>query len=103
MRTRLFMMVALLCTMFLPQFLYAQNKTISGKITDVGGNPIPGVTISINNSNQGTFADALGQFTISAPENATLTISSTGYKTQTIKASEVTGALQIKMEEDVAK
>ena len=78
MRTRLFMMVALLCTMFLPQFLHAQNKTISGKITDVGGNPIPGATVVINNSNQGTFADALGQFTISAPETATLTINSTG-------------------------
>jgi len=48
MRTRLFMMVALLCTMFLPQFLHAQNKTISGKITDVGGNPIPGATVVIN-------------------------------------------------------
>ncbi|HEX5151943.1 MAG TPA: SusC/RagA family TonB-linked outer membrane protein [Parafilimonas sp.] len=103
MRTRLFMTAALLCTMFLPQFLYAQNKTISGKITDAGGNPIPGVTITVNNSNQGTIADALGQFTISAPENATLTISSTGYSTQTVKAGEVSGALQIKMEEDVAK
>lgn len=103
MRTRLFMMAALLCTMFLPQFLYAQNKTISGKVIDETGNPLPGVTVSVNNSTQGTFTDASGQFTISVASNATVTISSTGYKSQTVKANEATAELQIKLEEDVAK
>jgi TonB-linked SusC/RagA family outer membrane protein len=97
------MMAGLLCVILLPQFLYAQNKTISGKITDVNGNPLPGVTISINKTNQGTASDATGQFSLSVPSGATVTISSTGFKSQTVNANDVNAALQIKLEEDIAK
>lgn len=103
MRTRLFVMLALLCVLCLPQFLYAQNKTITGKVTDASGNPLPGVTISLNSSNSGSFTDISGNFSISVPANGVLTISSTGYKSQTIKAGEVTADLQIKLEDDIAK
>lgn len=103
MRTRLFMMAALLCMICLPQILHAQNKIISGKVTDVTGNPLPGVTISVNNSNQGSFTDASGNFTLSVPANATVTVSSTGYKSQTVKVSDVTAAMQIKLDEDIGR
>jgi hypothetical protein len=44
-----------------------------------------------------------GIFSISVQPNATLTISSTGYKSQTLKTSEVTADLQIKLDEDIAR
>jgi TonB-linked SusC/RagA family outer membrane protein len=89
--------------MLLPQFLYAQNKSISGKITDANGNALPGVSISVNKTNQGTISDATGQFTLSVPNNAIITISSTGYKSQIIRAEEVNSELQITLEEDIAR
>jgi len=103
MRTRLFMKAALLCLMCLPQFLYAQNKTIAGTVSDQAGNTLPGVTVAVNASNQGIITDASGHFSLSVPATAIITISSTGYKSQTIKASDVTADLQIKLEEDIAK
>src|SRR4029077_5195652 len=104
MRTRLFMMAGLLCVILLPQFLYAQNKNISGKVTDHAGNPIPNVSVLLSKSNRGTFTDATGQFILSAvPADATITITSTGYKSQTVKASDINAALSIVLEEDVAR
>jgi hypothetical protein len=96
-------MAVLLAVMLLPQFSHAQNKTISGKITDINGNPIPGATISVNKTNQGTTADANGHFSLSVPSSSTVTISVTGYKPQTINANDAAAELQIKLEEDVAK
>ena len=103
MRTRLFMKAALLCIMCLPQFLFAQNKTIAGTVTDPAGTALPGVTVAVNGTNQGVVTDASGRFSLSVSPNATITISSTGYKSQTVKASEATSELQIKLEEDIAK
>ena len=103
MKTRLFMVAALLCVILLPQFLSAQNKTISGKITDANGNALPFVSVSVSKTNQGTVTDANGQFTLSVSQNAIINVSSTGYKSQTIKASDVNAELNIKLEEDVAK
>src|SRR5438034_580240 len=103
MRRLLIMMAGFLLVILLPQFLYAQNKTISGKITDANGNALPFVSIAINKTNQGTITDAAGQFSLSVPANATITISSTGFKSQTINANNVNNELQVKLEEDVAK
>jgi TonB-linked SusC/RagA family outer membrane protein len=97
------MLVALIFTMLLPQFLFAQNKTITGKVTDAAGNALPNVTIAVLNSTRGTVTDASGQFTISVPSDATISINSVGYKSQTIKASSVSGDVQIHLAEDVAK
>jgi TonB-linked SusC/RagA family outer membrane protein len=98
------MPAVLLCVIVLPQFLYAQNINISGKITDHAGNPIPNVSVLLSKSNRGTITDATGQFTLSAvPADAIITITSTGYKSQTIKAGDVNAALSIVLEEDVAR
>lgn len=88
--------------MMLPASLFAQNKTLTGKITDANGSPIAGVSIVVKQTTQGTATDAEGKFRLIAPANATLIISSAGFKSQTIKADAFTADLQIKLEEDVA-
>ena len=62
-----------------------QQRQISGKVTDSGGNPLPGVTITIKGTTNGTISNTDGTFEIqSVPENASLIFSFVGMKTQEI-------------------
>jgi TonB-dependent starch-binding outer membrane protein SusC len=63
--------------------LHAQ-QTITGSISDADGNPIPGATVIISGTSQGTTSDFDGNFSISADAQATLEFSSIGFETQTI-------------------
>jgi TonB-linked SusC/RagA family outer membrane protein len=49
--------------------LFAQQKTVTGKIIDVDGKPIPGVTVSIKGSTVSTATDDNGVFSIVVPAN----------------------------------
>ena len=63
-------------------------KSVSGNITDREGSPLPGVTIVIKGSTNGTITDTNGNFSFSSiPENATLVFSFVGMKTQEINIS----------------
>jgi TonB-linked SusC/RagA family outer membrane protein len=88
---------------FLPAALYAQTKTITGVITDDKGSPLIGASVIVANSTSGTTTDAQGKFKLTIPENASITISAVGYKSQTFKASDISGDLNTKLEEDIGK
>jgi len=79
--------------------LLAQNRTITGRITDPNGNPIPGATITITGTTVRTVAAGNGNFSINVPANArTLTVTSVGYTEQVVpigSASEFNVALPI--------
>ncbi len=53
--------------------------TVSGRVTNASGEGIPGVSVKIKNAAVGTSTDAVGGYSISAPDNATLVFSSIGY------------------------
>lgn len=76
-------------------FCFAQ-KTITGKVTGPDGNPLPGVSVIIKGTTQGTTTDANGDFSISAGENATLVFSIVGYQAQEVSARG-TNALSIQL------
>jgi len=58
----------------------AQNITVKGKVIDGGDKtPIPGVTIFIKGTQNGTQTDENGNYSISAPGNATLVFNFVGY------------------------
>ena len=64
---------------------YAQNaKTITGKVSDVNGDPVIGASISIAGTTKGTTTDENGIFTLTASEKDVLEVSYLGYKTQKI-------------------
>src|SRR5690606_32711778 len=60
------------------------DVTIKGKVVDEKGEAVPGVTISLEGSNIGTVTDLEGNYSITVPEEATLTFSFIGYNTQRI-------------------
>lgn len=58
----------LLCfTMALSQIM-AQNRTITGKITDEKGNPVPHASVVVKGSAHGTTTDAEGNFSLNVHE-----------------------------------
>jgi TonB-linked SusC/RagA family outer membrane protein len=62
-----------------------QQKSISGKVTDSSGTPIPGVTVLVKGTTTGTITDGNGNFSLAnVSENATLQFSFVGMKTQEI-------------------
>ena len=86
----------------LPGLLFAQNKTIAGKITDAAGNPVAGASIVIKSTTHGTTTDAEGNFKLTAPTNSIVVVSFAGFVARTLKADELTGDVRIRLEEDVA-
>jgi TonB-linked SusC/RagA family outer membrane protein len=81
--------VALLlaCLMFLStQFLQAQNRTITGKVTNSeDGSSIPGVAISVKGTTVGTTTDISGKYQLSVPGTAkTLVFQFIGMKTKEV-------------------
>jgi TonB-dependent starch-binding outer membrane protein SusC len=65
--------------------LWAQNKTVSGRITDSLNSPLPGVTVTAKGTKLASVTDQNGQFSISVPQNTrTLVFSSVGYESREV-------------------
>jgi len=73
-------MVMLLMTGLLQQ-VYAQNRSLSGRVTDrATGQGLPGATVLVKGTTVGASTNADGSFSLSVPTTATtLTFSSIGY------------------------
>lgn len=59
-----------------------QQTSVSGKVTDENGEPLPGVTVVIKGTNQGTVTNNQGEYSLNnISENTTLVFSFVGMKT----------------------
>ncbi|WP_346857415.1 TonB-dependent receptor [uncultured Draconibacterium sp.] len=68
-----------------------QQKSISGKISDTSGEPLPGVTVVIKGTTSGTITDIDGNYTITnVPDAAVLVFSFVGMKVQEITVDQQT-------------
>jgi hypothetical protein len=77
-----------------------QQNSVSGKVTDKSGQPLPGVTVVVKGTTQGTVTNADGSYTLSnIPENAILQFSFVGMKTQEIEVGNQT-SINVSMLED---
>lgn len=56
-----------------------QTKTITGKVTDDLGNPVPFATVKIKGTTRGVAADAQGNFTMQAQPNDVLVVSAVSF------------------------
>ena len=62
----------------------AQNKQVSGTVTDSKGAPVIGATVVVDGTTIGTSTDAEGKYTLDAPVDGTLAVSSIGYSEQKV-------------------
>jgi len=70
--------------MFLSLTSFAQDLDISGKVTSVEGEALPGVNIMIKGTTTGAITDIDGNYTMNIPDGSSLIFSYVGYKTQEI-------------------
>lgn len=65
--------------------------TVSGVVKDAKGDPLPGISVQVKDSQRGTSTDAKGAFTIEVPDGESiLVISGTGFAPQEIKVGSQT-------------
>jgi hypothetical protein len=77
-----------------------QQKSVSGKVTDSSGSPLPGVSVVVKGTTNGIITDTDGKYVLpNVPENATLQFSFVGMKGQDVAVSGKR-TVNIKMEED---
>ncbi|MBF7089971.1 SusC/RagA family TonB-linked outer membrane protein [Flavobacterium sp. ALJ2] len=69
------------------QFSFAQERAVSGVVTDNLGLPLPGVSILVKGTKMGTQTDFDGKYSIKAQSSQTLIFSYIGMKTQEIVAN----------------
>ncbi|GAA4293405.1 SusC/RagA family TonB-linked outer membrane protein [Aestuariibaculum suncheonense] len=83
---------------FIVQLTFAQEKTISGKITDPTGMPLPGATVLIKGTSTGTSSDFDGNYSITANQGQTLVFSYVGYSNQELKIG-TSNTIDVKLSE----
>ncbi|WP_159467104.1 TonB-dependent receptor [Dyadobacter sp. 3J3] len=72
------------------KFLYAQDGIVKGKIIDEAGQPIPGASITVKGSQQGTLSNVDGTYSLAASAQSTLVFSFVGYLKEEIPVNNKT-------------
>jgi TonB-linked SusC/RagA family outer membrane protein len=85
--------------LLMPLSLLAQEIKVQGVVKDPTGETVIGATVMQKGTNNGAVTDVDGNFTLTVPSNATLTISYIGYATQEIAVNGKT-EFSIVMEDD---
>ncbi|SHM73582.1 TonB-linked outer membrane protein, SusC/RagA family [Cyclobacterium lianum] len=75
--------------------------TIQGKVTDTNGIPLPGVSVLLEGSNQGTVTNLDGDYTIEADPGQVLLFSFIGFQTQRITVGS-SDLVNVTMAEDIS-
>ena len=66
------------------QMAFAQQKTVSGTVTDENGLPLPGATVIRSGTSSGTSTDFDGKYQLNVNTGDVLNISYVGYATQSV-------------------
>jgi TonB-linked SusC/RagA family outer membrane protein len=77
----------------------AFGQTITGTVSDTSGTPLPGVTIVVSGTNNGTTTDFDGNYSISASSGQVLRFSYLGMTTKDVTVGSAT-TLNVVLEED---
>jgi len=79
---KILLMISFIACIFVVK---AQNRTISGTVTDSKKLPLPGITVTVLGTKTAVQTDANGKYAISADNESTLEFKALGFTTQTIK------------------
>jgi TonB-linked SusC/RagA family outer membrane protein len=85
----------------LVQISFAQDRVVSGVVSDNNGLPIPGVNVLVKGTNLSTQTDFDGKFSIKASSTQTLIFNFIGMKSQEIVAS--SSSINVKMKDDAVE
>ena len=98
MKAKIFLAIALIISIL----VNAQERIITGKVTDETGSALPGVSISVKGKTKGTTCDLNGKYSIQVQSTDILIFSFVGYTSQEIKIGK-NDILNVKMKANVQK
>jgi TonB-linked SusC/RagA family outer membrane protein len=87
-----------LLIVFVAQITFAQERAVSGIVSDNAAMPLPGVSVLVKGTKSGTQTDFDGKYSIKASPNQILIFSFIGMKTQEVMAGSAT--VNVKLQED---
>lgn len=95
--------IGVLLLLLIPMGVYAQEFTVTGKITDGStSDAFPGVNILIKGTSTGTISDAEGNYKVTIPSSpATIVFSFVGYRTQEVAVTSSSNIVDITLDADV--
>ena len=98
---RFHFLLFMFCTLWAALPMAAQNINVKGRVVDAKDNePIIGATVMVKGTTKGSVSDIDGNFQLTGvASNATITISSIGYKAQEIAVNGQTN-IQVALKED---
>jgi TonB-dependent starch-binding outer membrane protein SusC len=103
MKAKLKLRLLLLVSVLTALTVHAQEKKVSGKVTDENSNPLNGASVIVKGTTNGTNTDEAGSFTITLPnENSILVISFAGYSLQEVKVAKL-ASITVKLLPDAKK
>ncbi|PTS88521.1 SusC/RagA family TonB-linked outer membrane protein, partial [Flavobacterium sp. HMWF030] len=76
-----------LLLVLMAQLTFAQERAVTGTVSDNAGMPLPGVSVLVKGTKSGTQTDFDGKFSIKASTNQILVFSYIGMKTQEVAAN----------------
>ncbi|MFM7543286.1 MAG: TonB-dependent receptor plug domain-containing protein, partial [Ignavibacteria bacterium] len=83
---KLFYSSLILGLMLTVQFAFAQERVVSGKVTNSKGAPLPGATVLVKGTTSGAFANSDGKYKVTVPANGKVLV----FKMVGMKTKEVT-------------
>jgi TonB-linked SusC/RagA family outer membrane protein len=79
------LLLIMLSMLMISSQLLAQNRTITGKVTDPQGNGVPNTSVTVKGTTIGTTTSSDGSFSLNVPANSqTLTFSAIGFGNQEV-------------------
>jgi len=92
---------ALFSCMFFTHGIFAQNFSVTGKVTDETGSSIPGASVSLKGTTQGTTTDVQGDYSITTGPGGVLVFSFIGFKKVEVNVGNAR-KIDVKLESDVS-
>ncbi|MEP4533167.1 MAG: SusC/RagA family TonB-linked outer membrane protein [Cyclobacteriaceae bacterium] len=90
-------------TLLLTVTLWAQERTITGTVTDAGtGETVPGASVLVKGTSSGTITDFDGKYSLSVSDNTVLQFSFVGYTAQEVEVgnrSVINVSMELNVEE----
>ncbi|MHA7128738.1 SusC/RagA family TonB-linked outer membrane protein [Algoriphagus namhaensis] len=84
MRAKIYSIVTALVLLLSSAIVQGQSVAVKGTVYDESGSPLPGVTILVKGTTQGTTTDLDGQYSINSPSDGVLVFSFIGYSSQEV-------------------
>ena len=90
--------ILVLLLVLVAQLTFAQERTVTGTVSDKTGMPLPGVSVLVKGTKSGTQTDFDGKFTIKAAPSQILMFSYIGMKGSQVAATSST--INVKLQDD---